>query len=78
MTAEQIPEGLLEVGRFGRPHGVKGQIYIKLSTDRSEARPSWCVCGLANGLKFQRVLRWPILAPTVGSLGLLVLMIATK
>ena len=36
MTAEEIPEGLLEVGRFGRPHGVKGQIYIKLSTDRSE------------------------------------------
>ena len=36
MTTEQIPEGLLEVGRFGRPHGVKGQIYIKLSTDRSE------------------------------------------
>ena len=36
MTAEKTPKGLLEVGRFGRPHGVKGQIYIKLSTDRSE------------------------------------------
>ena len=36
MTAEKTPEGHLEVGRFGRPHGVKGQIYIKLSTDRSE------------------------------------------
>lgn len=36
MNTENIPEGLLEVGRFGRPHGVKGQIYIKLSTDRSE------------------------------------------
>ena len=36
MTTEKNPEGLLEVGRFGRPHGVKGQIYIKLSTDRSE------------------------------------------
>lgn len=36
VTAEKTPEGLLEVGRFGRPHGVKGQIYIKLSTDRSE------------------------------------------
>ena len=36
MTTEKTPEGLLEVGRFGRPHGVKGQIYIKLSTDRSE------------------------------------------
>jgi len=36
VTTEKTPEGLLEVGRFGRPHGVKGQIYIKLSTDRSE------------------------------------------
>lgn len=30
------PDGLLEVGRFGRPHGVRGQIYVKLSTDRDE------------------------------------------
>ena len=36
MTSEQPPEGLLEVGRFGRPHGVRGQIYITLSTDRIE------------------------------------------
>ena len=36
MIAHNVPDGLLEVGRFGRPHGVKGQIYIKLSTDRSE------------------------------------------
>ena len=31
-----MPAGLLEVGRFGRPHGVRGQIYITLSTDREE------------------------------------------
>ena len=36
MTSELLPEGLLEVGRFGRPHGVRGQIYITLSTDRNE------------------------------------------
>lgn len=36
MNADNIPDGLLEVGQFGRPHGVKGQIYVKLSTDRSE------------------------------------------
>ena len=30
------PEGLLEGGRFGRPHGVRGQIYVKLTTDRNE------------------------------------------
>ena len=30
------PDGLLEVGRFGRPHGVRGQIYVKLTTDRHE------------------------------------------
>ncbi len=30
------PDGLLEVGRFGRPHGVRGQIYLKLTSDRDE------------------------------------------
>ena len=30
------PDGLLEVGRFGRPHGLKGEIYVSLSTDRDE------------------------------------------
>ena len=30
------PSGLLEVGRFGRPHGVKGQIHLRLSSDRAE------------------------------------------
>ncbi|MGH9134264.1 MAG: ribosome maturation factor RimM [Ilumatobacteraceae bacterium] len=33
--AEQ-PEGLLEVGRIARPHGVRGDVYVALSTDRSE------------------------------------------
>ena len=30
------PAGLLEVGRFGRAHGVRGEIYLDLSTDRAE------------------------------------------
>lgn len=30
------PSGLLEVGRFGRPHGVKGRIHLRLSSDRDE------------------------------------------
>jgi len=33
---ESRPAGLLEVGRFGRPHGLKGEIYVSLSTDRDE------------------------------------------
>lgn len=33
MTA---PEGLLEVGRIGRPHGVRGDVFITLTTDRVE------------------------------------------
>ncbi len=33
---ESRPVGLLEVGRFGRPHGLKGEIYVSLSTDRHE------------------------------------------
>jgi 16S rRNA processing protein RimM len=31
-----MPEGLLEVGRIGRPHGVRGDVFIDLTTDRIE------------------------------------------
>ena len=27
---------LLEVGRIGRPHGVRGEVYVDLSTDRED------------------------------------------
>ncbi len=30
------PDSLLSVGRFGRAHGVRGQIVLNLSSDRSE------------------------------------------
>jgi 16S rRNA processing protein RimM len=30
------PDGLLEVGRIGRPHGVRGDLFVDLSTDRTE------------------------------------------
>jgi 16S rRNA processing protein RimM len=30
------PDGLLEVGRIGRPHGVGGDVFVDLTTDRSE------------------------------------------
>jgi 16S rRNA processing protein RimM len=30
------PTGRLEVGRIGRPHGVRGALYLDLVTDRSE------------------------------------------
>lgn len=33
---ESRPPHLLDVGRFGRPHGVRGQITVNLSTDRTE------------------------------------------
>lgn len=29
-------EKLLEVGRVGRPHGIRGDVFLGLSTDRSE------------------------------------------
>jgi len=31
-----VPEGLLEVGRFGRAHGVRGDLFVDLTTDRIE------------------------------------------
>ncbi len=30
------PDGLLAVGRIGRPHGVRGEVYVDLSTDLVE------------------------------------------
>lgn len=32
------PDGLLEIGKFGRPHGVRGEIYLSLTSDRPERR----------------------------------------
>ena len=33
---DSVPEGLLEVGRVGRAHGVRGDVFVDLSTDRVE------------------------------------------
>ena len=30
------PDGLLEVGRIGRPHGIRGDVFLDLVTDRTE------------------------------------------
>jgi 16S rRNA processing protein RimM len=32
------PDGLLEIGRLGRTHGVRGEIYLSLVSDRPERR----------------------------------------
>lgn len=31
-----VPDGLLEVGKIGRPHGVRGDVFVDLTTDRHE------------------------------------------
>ncbi len=36
MTDPQQPSGLLEVGVIRRPHGVKGDTYVELMTDRED------------------------------------------
>lgn len=33
MSIQQPPDGLLEVGRIGKPHGVKGDVFISLTSD---------------------------------------------
>ena len=33
---ENTPQDLLEIGRVGRSHGVKGEMYISLTSDRIE------------------------------------------
>ena len=35
-TDAQTPEGLLQVGRVTRPHGVRGDVYVAFFTDRPE------------------------------------------
>ena len=35
MPAER-PDGLLEVGHIARPHGIRGDVWVALSTDRTE------------------------------------------
>lgn len=32
------PDGLLEIGKLGRPHGVRGEMYLSLTSDRPERR----------------------------------------
>lgn len=36
MAAEQGGERLLEVGRVDRPHGLRGEVVVRLTTDRHE------------------------------------------
>jgi len=36
LSAVERPEGLLEVGHFGRAHGVRGDVFFVLSSDRDE------------------------------------------
>lgn len=36
MTPPRHRPGLLEVGRIGRPHGLRGEVVVVLSTDREE------------------------------------------
>jgi 16S rRNA processing protein RimM len=44
------PDGLLEVGRIGRAHGVKGDVFVHLTTDRVER--------LAIGSRLKAGERW--------------------
>lgn len=36
MATPPPPEGLLEVGRIGKPHGVRGDLFLSLTSDVSE------------------------------------------
>ena len=32
------PDGLLEVGRIGKPHGVRGDLFLSLTSDLAQRR----------------------------------------
>lgn len=36
MATNTAPTGLLEVGRVGKPHGVRGDLHVYFTTDRAE------------------------------------------
>lgn len=36
MADQSAPDGLLEVGRVGRAHGIRGAVMVTLSTDRTD------------------------------------------
>ena len=36
MADNSAPTGLLEVGRVGKPHGVRGDLHVHFTTDRNE------------------------------------------
>ena len=57
MTVVSKPEGLLEVGRIGRPHGIRGDVFLDLVTDHTEraqvgsrlwARDRWLTISTSN------------------------------
>ncbi|CAB4607877.1 unannotated protein [freshwater metagenome] len=38
MVSQSPPDGFLEVGRIGKPHGVRGDVFLSLTSDLSERR----------------------------------------
>ena len=38
MLPNSAPEGLLEVGRIGKPHGVRGDVFLSLTSDLEQRR----------------------------------------
>lgn len=38
MTRDPAPSGLLEIGRIGRPHGVRGDLVVSFTSDVEERR----------------------------------------
>ena len=38
MSSQGLPEGFLEVGRIGKPHGIKGDLLVTLTSDVAQRR----------------------------------------
>lgn len=53
------PAGYLEIGRLGRPHGLKGEVMVTLTTDRVDERlargSAWWVAGREVTVETARV-----------------------
>lgn len=49
------PEGLLEVGRIGKPHGVRGDLFLTLTSDVEERHTPGAVFTVADGQGFREL-----------------------
>ena len=55
MATPPPPEGLLEVGRIGKPHGVRGDLFLTLTSDVAARHEPGAVLTVADGQHYREL-----------------------